>query len=301
MTNHIFWLASYPKSGNTLLRAILISLLFTDDGIFKFDYFKFIGQFEETERIKKNISLFKNILKENINEEILFKNLINLQTRESLRLEKDKSIFLKTHSGLFNVYGYPFTNKSMTMGMIYLVRDPRDVCISWSRHSGKNINESIKFMCNDHQGLQWNESYHEEFFSNQNRPISYLSSWDRHVKSWCLSNWSIPKKIIRFEDIVYNKKKIILELIDFFEKNYKFKITNKSKKINNIIKYTEFENFKNEENIKGFKESNKKLKFFSVGKKNQWDKKLTKKQILKIEEKFNVIMKKFNYKLVNKL
>ena len=66
-----------------------------------------------------------------------------LQTRESLRLEKNKSIFLKTHSGLFDVYGYPFTKQSMIMGIIYIVRDPRDVCISWSKHSGKNINESI--------------------------------------------------------------------------------------------------------------------------------------------------------------
>ena len=71
MTNHIFWLASYPKSGSTLLRAILISLLFTNDGVFKFDYFKIIGQFEETERIKKNITLFKNILIENINKKNL--------------------------------------------------------------------------------------------------------------------------------------------------------------------------------------------------------------------------------------
>lgn len=301
MTNHIFWLASYPKSGNTLLRAILISLLFTDDGIFKFDYFKLIGQFEETERIKKNISLFKNISKNKINEEILFKNLLKLQTRESLRLEKNKSIFLKTHSGLFNVYGYPFTNKSMTMGMIYIIRDPRDVCISWGRHSGKNIDESIEFMHNDHQGLQWNESYNEEYFSDQTRPLSYLSSWNRHVESWCSSDWSIPKKIIKFEDIVYNKKKIIFELIEFFEINYQFKISNKSMKVDNIIKYTKFENFKQEENTKGFKESNRKLNFFSVGEKNQWEKKLTDKQILKIEEKFNTVMKKFNYKLVNKL
>ena len=50
--------------------------------------------------------------------------------------------------------------------------------------------------------------------------------------------------------------------------------------------------------MSGFKESNKKINFFSVGEKNQWEKKLTKEQVLKIEEKFNRVMKKFNYKLV---
>ena len=30
----IIWLASYPKSGNTWVRAMLSSLLYTDDGCF---------------------------------------------------------------------------------------------------------------------------------------------------------------------------------------------------------------------------------------------------------------------------
>ena len=34
MSKHIFWIASYPKSGNTLLRAILSSLFFSKDGTF---------------------------------------------------------------------------------------------------------------------------------------------------------------------------------------------------------------------------------------------------------------------------
>ena len=33
----IVWLASYPKSGNTLLRSILSSYFFSNDGEFKFE------------------------------------------------------------------------------------------------------------------------------------------------------------------------------------------------------------------------------------------------------------------------
>ena len=54
MDKQIFWLASYPKSGNTLLRFILIALFFTDDGIFSFDKSKYISQFETVPHIKKN-------------------------------------------------------------------------------------------------------------------------------------------------------------------------------------------------------------------------------------------------------
>ena len=34
------WLASYPKSGNTLVRSMLAAYFFTKDGIYNFDLIK---------------------------------------------------------------------------------------------------------------------------------------------------------------------------------------------------------------------------------------------------------------------
>ena len=58
MSKHIFWINSYPKSGNTLVRAILSSLFFTKDGNFNFEIIKNISQFEMSERLNfiKDIS-----------------------------------------------------------------------------------------------------------------------------------------------------------------------------------------------------------------------------------------------------
>ena len=41
----IIWLASYPKSGNTFVRALLSSFFFTETGSFDFDLIKSIPQF----------------------------------------------------------------------------------------------------------------------------------------------------------------------------------------------------------------------------------------------------------------
>ena len=41
----IIWLASYPKSGNTMLRTMLSSYLFSEDGAFNFELMKNIKQF----------------------------------------------------------------------------------------------------------------------------------------------------------------------------------------------------------------------------------------------------------------
>ena len=46
MNKHIFWIASYPKSGNTLLRAILSCLFFSKDGYFNFKMLEHTTQFE---------------------------------------------------------------------------------------------------------------------------------------------------------------------------------------------------------------------------------------------------------------
>ena len=56
----IIWLASYPKSGNTWVRSIVSSLLYTADGIFDFELLKKIEQFPEKKFFKNFISDFGN-------------------------------------------------------------------------------------------------------------------------------------------------------------------------------------------------------------------------------------------------
>ena len=84
MSKHIFWIASYPKSGNTLIRSILSSLIFSDTGIFSFDLLKKIVGFEELSRLTKCY----NTRAENINPKnwkerniLIFQNLRDIQKK----------------------------------------------------------------------------------------------------------------------------------------------------------------------------------------------------------------------------
>ena len=43
----IIWVASYPKSGNTWVRSIISSLVYTEDGIFDFPSIKKIDQYPQ--------------------------------------------------------------------------------------------------------------------------------------------------------------------------------------------------------------------------------------------------------------
>ena len=56
----IFWIASYPKSGNTWLRALIATYFYSDDGIFSDVLLKKIDQFP-TSTYFKDFKFNKNI------------------------------------------------------------------------------------------------------------------------------------------------------------------------------------------------------------------------------------------------
>ena len=294
MTKHIFWLASYPKSGNTLLRAILSSLFFTENGVFNFKLLESITNFEDTYFISKLKKLIGNDLDKLKSTTIFYKYLLKIQEKENLGFKEDFKFF-KTHSGNFSINNNCFTSKENTRGIIYIIRDPRDVCISWANHSSKTYDETLEFMTNDLASLLW-IGEEEKFFDSENRPLSILSRWDKHVISWTSSNWDCPLLVLKFEDLVYKKEETIRIIANFFTDRFGFKFNNLDNKIVNILETTSFQKLKETETKDGFVEAQSGRQFFKSGTKNQWKSKLNKEQIIKIEDKFEKIMNKFNYK-----
>ena len=60
------WIASYPKSGNTLTRSLLASYFFSHDGIFDFNLLPNIKQFPSKDLFLKhgiNLSNEKEVIK----------------------------------------------------------------------------------------------------------------------------------------------------------------------------------------------------------------------------------------------
>ena len=59
----IVWIASYPKSGNTWVRSLLTSYLYTKDGEFNFNLLKEIKQFPNKRYFNTFLDDFSNIKK----------------------------------------------------------------------------------------------------------------------------------------------------------------------------------------------------------------------------------------------
>ena len=289
MSKKIFWIASYPKSGNTLIRAILASLFFTKDGIFSFEILKKILLFENFQRLnfikKENIQDYKKLS----DLKILSKYWLKMQSKENLGLRDGEFCFLKTHSAQLTYFDNYFTDIKHTLGFIYIIRDPRDVLISYTHHSMNSLDESILHITNNTAALD----YVEKKIEDKIEPYALLSRWDVHVKSWVL--FRVPNLVLRYEDLVEKKKEIIYRIINFFEKNYNFKFHNIDHKIENIIASTDFETLKKNEEKYGFDEAIKDQPFFNVGKSQQWKTQLNSTQKNLIENEFRDEMVKFKY------
>ena len=279
MSKKIFWIASYPKSGNTWMRAIITSFFFTKNGEFNFDLLKNVGFFDVLTRYKfiehLNNNDFNNLHK------LAIISKYRLKAQKRVRFLEDFSFF-KTHNANITINNYKYTNEENTLGVIYLVRDPRDVVLSYANHQEKDIDMTIDHLLDK-----------RTITRDKYRLPTLLSSWDLHYESW--KKLKVPKMIIKYEDLLKNTKKVMEELSYFFEQNYNFKFINKEFLIDNIISSTKFNIFKKYEENYGFQESKGKSIFFKKGKSNQWKKKLQKKQVEKIESSLNETMTELNY------
>ena len=291
MSKHIFWISSYPKSGNTLVRAIISALFFSRNGKFQLDHLKHTGQFERRDRL----NLIKKINEEeflNLDKlKILSKYWLTLQNKKNMKIEKGFG-FIKSHSSYVSMFNNWFTNLNNTAGYIYIIRDPRDVAISWSKHANLSYDDSISFMLNFNSCIEWAQTNSE--LPDNLKPKTFLSSWDEHVLSWTKNNLDVPKLILKYEDLVYKKEEVIKIIVKFFEKNYKIRLNCNDEKIANIVESTSFEKLKSQESKYGFDEASTGA-FFRKGEKNQWKNELNLQQIARLENKFRDFINKFGY------
>ena len=281
----IIWIASYPKSGNTWVRSLLSTYLYSEDGNFNFSLLKKILKFPSKKYLEHFTKDFSDIKK-------VSEYWIASQERINLKNE-NRSIFLKTHSALCALEKNPFTNKKNTQAVIYIVRDPRNVITSVSNHYSMNIEESYNFMIDNNKMLVGDK------WGGKNYGISeVLGSWSQHYKSWH-NNKFAPVLNIKYEDLINDTNESLIKILNFLKKFIDVEINNK--KILKTVKSCNFENLRKMEIDQGFIEAayseklKKKVNFFNLGKKNNWENLLNPEIEKKIRKVFNTEMKELNY------
>ena len=133
----IIWIASYPKSGNTWIRSLINQILFTNPN----NKEKILLSMQKNIKAYPQVEHFMN-LNSSLHQEEDFQKINNIiknwETSQD-KINANKNLkFFKTHNVLtsINLEGqiYDFTNLKNTLGVIYIVRDPRNVITSLKNH-----------------------------------------------------------------------------------------------------------------------------------------------------------------------
>ena len=280
----IIWLASYPKSGNTWIRSFLVSLLFTKDGKSNLDSLNMIGQYPLR-------SQFKNLIKDFTNVSEIKKNWIKSQ--EIINLDK-KVRFFKTHHAMVSIDNYNFTNDENTLGVIYIVRDPRNIVSSVKNHySLDSIEQARDLMFHDEAWTGFEKN--PENISDKKFP-TLLSSWNFNFNSWK----QIKKNylLIKYENLLRNPFDEFGKIINYLKVVTKTRFS--ESKISEAINSNNFKNLQIQESQGKFKENmfnkrNEKIKFFDKGPENDWRQNLDPTIAKQIEKKFSKEMSELGY------
>ena len=283
----IFWIASYPKSGNTWLRTLLSTYYYSSDGVYDEKLLKNIDQFP-TKKYLLNFEYNKKIIGDTCKHWI--------RSQEKINIDK-KLRFFKTHNAFGKVNNFDFTNSENSIGCLYIVRDPRNVFTSVKNHYELETDKAIKWMTNEKQFIYDVQNFDDVGFSD----FQFISSWSLNYKSWKVQK-KVPTKFIRYEDLSERTFFLLKEIIQFINK-----ITNNNEKIDlsklkKAINSTSFEKLKEKEKNDGFseaipskKEKNKKIPFFNLGPKNDWKNLLDEDLKLNLNNIFKKDLKDLSY------
>ena len=201
------------------------------------------------------------------------------QAQRLLAAARDHDHFVKTHSQLAEYDGVPLINPAVTAGAIYILRDPRDMVISYAAHFGISLDEAIDLIAQDQ-----NMTTAGDFEMS-----TILGRWDRHVDSWTNQN-VIPVCTVRYEDLHRDTQKVFGSILKTLG------IPVSVDRLAKAVRNSAFETLSREESSDGFIERPPHMeRFFRSGKPGGGETGLTAAQRTRIETDHAAVMQRFGY------
>ncbi len=280
MAGALIWLASYPKSGNTWLRLLLANLLS-----------------ENTEAIDiNNISLPQSdIINRRIFEEttLIDSSLLSCdevdalrpQMVEALAADVEGDVYVKLHGAYRTLAdGAPMLGRGQARAALYVMRDPRDVVVSYAHHTGASIGHHISALNNPLAAI----ARERDYYTPQVPQVLY--DWSGHVESWA-DQRDVPVHVIRYEDMHDAPVATLQKVADFLD------LAVSAERVEHAVRCAEFSALQRTELESGFRERfvESTAPFFRSGRAGGWREVLSLEQQQAITDAHSRVMERFGY------
>lgn len=275
----IVWIASYPRSGNTWVRVFLHHLIRIKRGLPAGGY-EFEQITESSPYIAGNVELFARVMRKPVAgasmQDVV---LARPKVAEEMARRANGVLTVKTHSVLGRVFDTPLINLGVSVGAIYVVRNPLDVVISLADYLSKPIDAAITSMA-----AHLNASPSTELLAAE-----IWGSWSENVRSWT-ENAPQVVKVVRYEDLIADP------IAEFTAVAEHMRIGATPAEVAEAVRLASFEELTKKEDADGFTERPEWIdRFFRVGRAGQWKEGLTPEQVGRIVADHREEMARFGY------
>ena len=269
----IIWLASYPKSGNTWMRAFLHNLLVNAEEPVDINS---LHNFTLGEANARYYNRFDPRPLTSLSEQEIMG--LRPKVHELLTQASPDSVFVKTHNFLGEVEGIPLVSMDHTAGAIYIVRNPLDVAISYSNHFGMAVDQAIEELATDGTGSKPSDRNARE----------YYGSWSLNVSSWTQN--TVPTlHVVRYEDMQRQPIETFAGVARFLG------LIPPRNRLERAIANSSFGVLKAQEEEHGFVERTEHTRFFREGRSGAWETDLSAEQVGRVVSDHRDQMQRFDY------
>jgi hypothetical protein len=198
----IYWLASYPKSGNTWLRVLLANYRQPD------------GRPVGINHLPGSIASSRELFEEGVG---LDSSELSISEIGCCRPVAYRAVagrlaaptFVKVHDAWSRAAdGTPIFPPEVSAGVIYIVRNPLDIAGSLAHHRGVRIGEAVEILCDEEARIADAADRLEAQLPQA------VGSWSRHARSW-IDESHLRVHVVRYEDMLADTPAALCGVLEF--------------------------------------------------------------------------------------
>ena len=272
----VVWLASYPKSGNTWLRALLTNYLSEDDAPASIN--ALVGGWRAS--LRDEFHRYAGLPSSDLSPEEILR--LRPLFHERLAADLPRPTFIKVHEACLRTAAGPLFPRAATAGVVYVIRNPCDVAVSFAHHQQWSIDRTVEEMGRPGATLM---ASGRTIHRSLPQP---LRTWSRHVTSWLESGLSLH--VARYEDMLADPAAAFGAILRFAG------LDPDPVRLAGAIGNARFDRLRAEEEREGFQGGSLAApSFFRSGTAGGWRAALTRAQVRALVDAHGPVMARFGY------